>query len=412
MVAQKISRGWIFGLSAVLLLFTGCANSPGNSATSWFPWGRKAPLTDRERQRQDRERVSGRLQDPSNLHLKYGLWREQEGDMTNARKSYQDALKANPKSLEAKLGLARMDQLAGRPADAEAAFQEALKSHPGNPQAVEALGQFYASQQHWNKAIPLLKEAVEAAPGEASYRYHLAVAMAESGDVNGAFPHFHQALGEAEAHYNIGFLLYEEGHIGMAKQRFEQALAVNPNLQQAQAMLTEIESKNQRPNTTLIAERPVARMPNIQPSIRQTSAAIPARTPAMPVPAVRSLPTAQPAASATVRVQTLPLQETPAVKDIPDWQSQTTPAKQAVTPPPFVTKPAPKLITPPPAFRPTQQERWQHQEQETAAPDYLPPYRPNTQSQTQPAGINQTPAITDSQREQWENQAKARNAGH
>ena len=71
-------------------------------------------------------------------------------------------LKENPKSLEAKLGLARLDQLAGLTAEAEAGFQKALKSRPDDPLALNALGQFYASQKNWNKALPLLEKAAEA----------------------------------------------------------------------------------------------------------------------------------------------------------------------------------------------------------------------------------------------------------
>ena len=41
-----------------------------------------------------------------------------------------------------------------------------MKSRPGDPQATNALGQFYASQKQWSKAVPLLEEAADAAPAE------------------------------------------------------------------------------------------------------------------------------------------------------------------------------------------------------------------------------------------------------
>ena len=78
-----------------------------------------------------------------------------------------------------------------------------------------------------------------------TFRYHYAIALAQSGDMYAAFPQFRQVLGEAEAHYNIGYLLYEQGQTAMAKARFEKALSINPQLQQAKELLAEIDGKTQ-----------------------------------------------------------------------------------------------------------------------------------------------------------------------
>lgn len=369
----------------------GCANGPTNSTGGLFSWFRRAPLTEREMQHREQLQATKKLKDPANLHLKHAQWRENVGDLTNARKSYQVALQENPKSLEAKLGLARLDQLAGRSADAEVGFQNALKSRPDDPQALNALGQFYGSQKQWNKALPLLEKAADGAPGELTFRHHLAVALAQSGDMQEAFQQFKQVSGEAEAHYNIGYLLMEQGQKAMARQRFQRALALNPQLTQAQAMLDEIDGK---PAETQVAE--VSNPPITFPKnpIQQTAA-------------TRTIP---------IQANVTPQQLTPPTKwrtpvTPPPPISRTVPAQPAAVAPPVpIRKSAPAqpaAVTPvaPPAWK----KRQVVKEQPQQTPAFLPPHR----AEPKPAGNTLhsqgagTPPITPAQREQWENQQRA-----
>jgi tetratricopeptide (TPR) repeat protein len=391
----------------------------------------------------EREEAARKLQDPSTLHLKYAQWRENAGDLVEARQSYQDALKQNPKSLEAKLGLARLDQLAGRTAEAEKGFQSALNSRSGDPQAKNALGQFYALQKEWSKAIPLLEDAADAAPHEPSYRYHLAVAMAQSGDIDGAFPQFQQVVGEAEAHYNIGYLLHEKGHPELARPRFQKALAVNPKLIQAQVMLDQMQAKSP---DTLLAKSPTPRLAAVPSPIQQTSATLfppvrsidhatyhqePAAWPAMKSAGQQTHPAA-PAYSHAAQPETFPPTK-PAFSHVPGLAEALASAPEAVHNPPAFRSTEPAAITPalvhnppafrpttttvatapepvhnPPAFRPTQTQNWNQTETTGQAPEFLPPYQPQADSKPSPTGnAVATPPITAAQKEQWENQMKA-----
>lgn len=399
----KKFRGLILGLACSVAPFAGCAQGPQTSQGGLFSWFRSRPLTEREQFNQERKQVAKRLQDPGHLQLKYAQWRESVGDLADARQSYQIALNENPKSLEAKLGLARLDQLAGRSKEAEEGFQNALKSRPGDPQATNALGQFYASQKQWEKALPLLEEASDAAPGELTYRYHLAVATAQSGDINGAFPHFHQALGEAEAHYNIGFMLAEQGHKDMARQRFQKALAVNPGLTQAQAMLDELEPKLK---DTQIAEAPAPRWPAAQPAIQQVSAAesapYRARVSTTPLPEPKPLPGIKSAGSLP---QALPSPVNPFAEPAPNPPAFREAVPSSAAPQPAITEPAPN----PPTFRATRPKEWNATKPAHHAPEYLPPHQPESATPTTTGNSTSaaTPPITPAQREQWENQLKA-----
>ncbi len=367
MVTSKPFRCWLLGLCCSVFPFAGCAHTSKDSSGGLLSWFRSAPLSEQEQQSQQREEASSRLQDPANLHLKYAQWRENVGDLADARQSYQFALKENPKSMDAKLGLARLDQASGRTEEAEREFQAVLSSHPGNPQAKNALGQFYASQKQWGKAVPLLAEAADEAPAESIYRYHLAVAMAQSGDVDGAFPHFRLALGEAEAHYNIGYLLYERGYQDLAKQRFLKALELNPKLAQAQAMLDEM--AHPAKDAVLAETAKPSMRESATPAIQQTAAQVPPRT---------AVQTADFQAPATAW---------PGVKSPsnPPRLMPSHPVKTQAT-----ETYSPRSISRRQSFQATNPEHHRAGESPQSASEYLPPYEPQANfrgNSREPGGI-------------------------
>lgn len=174
------------------------------------------------------------------LKLALAQFQEQRGYRDEARKSYQDVLAADAKSVDAVIGLARLDQLAGRTADAEAGFQKAIHMDPRSGRALDALGQFYADQKRWNEAVPLLQRALEAAPEDKSVRFHYAIALGKSGQIDQAAPHLVDAVGPAAAHYNIGLILRERGDLAASKEQFVAAVLENPRLEQAQYWLNEV----------------------------------------------------------------------------------------------------------------------------------------------------------------------------
>ena len=201
---------------------------------------------------------------PSKLHSAYAKWQEQVGQLVEARKSYELVLGHDPKSVDAILGLARLDHLAGRHNEAEQRLHKALKLKPNDPHVLDAAGQFYAAQERWKEAVEVLRQAMMAAPEVSSYRYHLAVALACSGDVEGSMPHFMKTVGNAEAHYNVGYILYEQGKLKAAEQQLSQALLKRPDLNVAQVMLNEVhrEQKQQMlasntPDTVPQVENPL-----------------------------------------------------------------------------------------------------------------------------------------------------------
>jgi Tfp pilus assembly protein PilF len=183
---------------------------------------------------------SKRLKDPAKLRLKYAQWQESIGDLTEAKDSYEFVLGEKPKSTDALLGMARIDLFTGRVNEAEQGFKKVLNLYPKNPQVLDAVGQFYSTQERWADSVELLTRASNAAPTDKTIRHHLGVALTKSGDPQAAIPHFSQTVGEAESHYNVGLILYELGKIDESEQFLVQAVTMKPDFQQAADWLAEI----------------------------------------------------------------------------------------------------------------------------------------------------------------------------
>lgn len=254
-------RPWLLTLACLLMLASGCAGSrPSWSAAGL--WDRITPGKKKDA-RPEMSVAAKSLKDPVNVYLKYARLQEEMGDLAKARESYEMVLGENPKSVDAVIGLARLDQLAGRDFEAEQGYLRALQMRPNDPVVLDAAGQFYVAEQRWDEAVEKLNAAMMAAPTEPTYRYHLAVALARAGQIDAAMPHFAKTVGDAEAHYNVGYILYEKGELAAAEQQFLQAVLKKPGLESAQQMLDEVRRTQE---DRMMAQRPQPAPSHVQQS--------------------------------------------------------------------------------------------------------------------------------------------------
>lgn len=234
---------WVSGVACALLVCTGCSSMRENVVSQ----ADEPPTTLKEKVSVAKEK----LKNPDKFYITHGQLQEKMGDLNAARSSYEVALGQNPKSVEAVLGLARLDQVAGRKAAAEKGFQKALEMSPDDPKVRANIGQFYAAEEKWDQAIALLNDAVKSAPADKTIRYQLGIAMASAGDYQGAMPHLIRAVGEAEAHYNIGYILRDRGQLQASEQQFLQAVLLKPEFNEAQYWLDEI--RREKENRLMLA---------------------------------------------------------------------------------------------------------------------------------------------------------------
>ncbi len=208
-------------------------------------------------------RLVGKKKDEPSAHLTlaWSKLKEEEGHLTEARVGYEKVLTAEPNNVDAMLGMARMNVKAQRLVDAEQGYTHAMKLQPKSPAVLSEVGQFYAQQQRWDKAIPLLQEAQRIEPHEKSHQYTLAVVLTKAGRTSEALPHFTEAVGEAAAHYNVGRMLVETGKTREAEEQFTLALAKDPALSDAEYFLNEIRAGHNvvaKPESIVTAAKPSA----------------------------------------------------------------------------------------------------------------------------------------------------------
>ncbi len=153
------------------------------------------------------------------------------GNLAAARRSYAQALGADPSNLDARLGLATVEARSGNrnaaleqygfaldidPRNATALAGIAAVSSHASPEAVEAqmragvsryprsaalrftLGNLYASQSRWGEAQAEYFEAYRLEPGSADILYNLAVSLDHLGQSRLAAEHYARALEAAQ----------------------------------------------------------------------------------------------------------------------------------------------------------------------------------------------------------------------
>ncbi|MDX1970403.1 MAG: tetratricopeptide repeat protein [Planctomycetaceae bacterium] len=204
------------------------------------------------------------LKHPATVHVAYARWQEQQRQLPQARESYQQALKHDPKSVDALLGLSRIDRHAGRMADAERLLTQAEKLRPNDPLIAAAWGEHYSATGRWTEAIARYRSAAEKAPDEALYRHQLAVALTRSGAVQEGLAAFSRIVAPAEAHYNVGYLLQQQGKLMEAEEQYQRALALKPDLAPAANMLAQVRRERGVPVQVAAAK------PDASSSIQQT----------------------------------------------------------------------------------------------------------------------------------------------
>jgi len=156
----------------------------------------------------------------------------QTGDLEAARRNYRQALRAEPRNIDALLGLAAVELRAGQYAAADRYYQQVLRLDPRNPHAnagmlalrsqqfnpVAAesrvksllarepgaeglqftLGNQYAQQSRWNEAQQAYFKALASEPSNPDFAYNLAVSLDHLRQIKPALQHYQLALKLAE----------------------------------------------------------------------------------------------------------------------------------------------------------------------------------------------------------------------
>jgi len=152
----------------------------------------------------------------------------QAGDLATARREYRRALRAEPRNIDALLGIAAVELRDRQPAAADAFYRRVLRLDPRNPHAQAGmlalrsqqvdpvaaesqvktllarepqaeglqftLGNQYAQQGRWNEAQKAYFKALANDPDNPDFAYNLAVSLDHMRQVNPALQHYRLAL--------------------------------------------------------------------------------------------------------------------------------------------------------------------------------------------------------------------------
>lgn len=180
--------------------------------------------------------VSRELQDPVRVHVAYGRLLEERGKPGDAYAAYERALQHNPKSLEARLGLARIDAAEGKYNRAEEQLAVARRQHKDSAEVHAGYAHLHVARKQWSEAEAELREAIALDSRSTNYQYQLGVVLTSAGRIDEALLAFDRSIGRAEGCYNVAFLLQQQGDLGTSRRYLDQALALNPELKAAQQM--------------------------------------------------------------------------------------------------------------------------------------------------------------------------------
>jgi Flp pilus assembly protein TadD len=123
-----------------------------------------------------------------------GALEESRGNLDRAKADYQKALDVNADYAPAANNLAFLLLTTGGNVDVALTLAETAHRHlPKSPNTADTLGWAYYKKGAYVFAIRLLSEAVEAAPNNAAYEYHLGMAYLKQKDMANARKHLRRA---------------------------------------------------------------------------------------------------------------------------------------------------------------------------------------------------------------------------
>ena len=135
------------------------------------------------------------------------------------------------------LKLATQHLQAGRLAQAKSGYEQVLRVNPLHPEALQWMGVVWHQLGDNEKAIELVRQAIDLAPAIAFFRSTLGNVLQAVGRFTEAIASYRQALlikpDFAEAHNNLGIALYASGLEDDAVSAYHKALAISPNFANA-----------------------------------------------------------------------------------------------------------------------------------------------------------------------------------
>ncbi|MGC4095800.1 MAG: tetratricopeptide repeat protein [Nitrospira sp.] len=175
---------------------------------------------------------------PHSTHIQLGLgaFYKKTGQEIKARQRYTllvEEFHDKPVGLEAKVKLAEMDFIEGKPADAERRVQEVLKENPRSSEGLILTGRMALARRNGKDAVQAFRTVLHDQPELATIQYLLGQAYQLTGDTNLAKESFERAVAlypdQVEAKRSLAVLESKIGRYQQARARLDELLKQRPD---------------------------------------------------------------------------------------------------------------------------------------------------------------------------------------
>ena len=181
------------------------------------------------------------------LHVAVAQLYQQSGELNEAAKNYQNALRESPKNANALLGYAQLKDRMGEPAEARRLYLKAVTAHPNQAAVHNNLALFFAGHGMLNDSASAFARAVQLQPKNQMYRNNFAMLLVKMGRTSEALAQLRAAHTEAVAYYNLGYLLEKQRMPQAAERQFAFALQADPSLAAAERGLQRLQRSSLEP---------------------------------------------------------------------------------------------------------------------------------------------------------------------
>lgn len=186
----------------------------------------------------ERALLDAAVQLPHSAPIQFGLGTlyRQSGQGVKARQRYAALIEEHedkPVGLEAKVKLAEMDFLEGKPVDADRQVQEVLKENPRSTEGLVLVGRMALTRRNGKDAVQAFRTVLHDQPELGTVHYLLGQAYQLTGDINLAKDSFERAVAlypdQADANRSLALLESRSGRHRQARARLEELLKQRPH---------------------------------------------------------------------------------------------------------------------------------------------------------------------------------------
>jgi tetratricopeptide (TPR) repeat protein len=191
----------------------------------------------------------------ANLSVAYGRVHESKAAEPNAqpevkrlfldqaRVVYLKALEAEPKNLDALLGMARVSAGLEDPDQAKQYLTRATQMYPKATTAWYEVGMFHCKRKEWTPALDALSKAHQLEPNNHEIAKTYGLALARAGQTERSVAVLSKEMGKAQAHYNVAGMLAHLNQPEQSKMHLRLALQYQQDHPAAQELLARLEGR-------------------------------------------------------------------------------------------------------------------------------------------------------------------------